>query len=371
MMKAAAPSVGGDRIAPMPGGGEHAAGGVLRIARLAQQRPRDGAERDGRRHAGARHGAEQEAGQRRRPPGPRAAAAERGVRELHEEARRAGVLEHRAVQREQDDVGRRDVERDAEYPLEPHERLPDQAVEAVALVGDAERVRDQPAEVGVREEPDADRRQDPPDRAAGGLEHEHHRDHAGEDVERLRVRRAPEQLVRCHDGVAGRDQREDPERPVQRRRALGGMLGAVRLAARAEHEERQQQYDRKERRPVLLGGDRVQHPVHREQRQPGGQDVDDGGAEARQLAARALSLELFEQPLLGRRVERGCGGRGHPSTARRRWTSPPYSGTRSPPATSVRRPTCVAASDMCSNRAGRAGRSVQRPPRRSRTPSIS
>ena len=305
-------------------------------------------------------------------PGPVRLRAERGVRQLHEEPRGARVLEHGAVQREQDDVGGGDVERDAEQALEAHVRLPDEPLDPVALVGDAERVRDQPAQVRVREEGEADRRQDPPDRAARRLQHEQHGHHAGGHVEPFGCRRAAEQVVGRHRRVPDGDERQQPERPVEHRGPLRRVLGGARAPARAEHEERQQQRDGEERRPVLLRVDRVEDPVDGEQRQPGAEDRHDHRRGARQPAAGALGLELLEQPLLGPRIRGRLDGRGHRSTASRRCTAPPpHSATRRPPATSVRRPVAVAASAIPSKRAGRAGRSVHQPPRRSRAPSIS
>ena len=183
---------------------EHGAALVLRVAGAAQQRPGDRAERDRGGDAGARDGAEQEAGQRGRAAGAGAAAPERGVGELDEEARGARVLEHRAVDREQHDVGRGDVERDAEHPLQAHVALADDAVDAVALVGEPERVGDQPAEVGVGDEREHDRGQHPADRAARRLEDQQHRRDAEDDVERLGRGGAAEQLVGRDGGVARR-----------------------------------------------------------------------------------------------------------------------------------------------------------------------
>jgi hypothetical protein len=138
-----------------------------------------------RRDARAGHRAQQEAGERGRAAGPGARAAERRVGELDEEPRGTAELEHRAVDREQHDVGGGDVERHAEEALEPHVALADDAVEAVALVLYAERLRDQAAEVRVGDEREHDLGQDPADRAAGRLEHEEHRHDARDHVERL------------------------------------------------------------------------------------------------------------------------------------------------------------------------------------------
>ena len=136
MRNAAAPSVGGDSSAPMPAADRIAPPVSGAVARAPQQRPRHRSEHHRRRDAAARHGAEQESGERDRPAGPgaRARAPHRRHRPVDEERAGAGVLEHRAVDREQDDVGRGDVERHAEDALERHVERADQPLDAVAAV---------------------------------------------------------------------------------------------------------------------------------------------------------------------------------------------------------------------------------------------
>ena len=64
MRNAAAPRVGGDRIAPMPAADRMAPPTSAGYPRLPQQRPRDGAQHDGGGDAAAGHRAEQKTGQR-------------------------------------------------------------------------------------------------------------------------------------------------------------------------------------------------------------------------------------------------------------------------------------------------------------------
>ena len=243
-------------------------------------------------------------------PGPVRRAAEGGERDLDEEARGAGELEHGAVDREQHDVGRGDVERDPEDALQAHVALADDAVDPVALVADLQRVGDQPAEEGVEQEGDADRRQRPARRAACGLEHDDDRAGAEDDVERRRLRGAADELVAGHDGVADRGDGERADDPVARARPFGA----------AEDDEGQQQRDGQERGPVDLRGERPEDPEDREQRQPGAEHGDEARGEAGQVAAGALGLELVEEVIagLGRVAWRAFG---HvPSTSSRRCT---------------------------------------------------
>ena len=337
-------------------GGHDPAALILRVAGLAQQRPGDAAERDRRGDAGARDRAEQEAGECARAPRAGAAAAEGGERDLDEEARGAGELQHGAVDREQHDVGRGDVERDAEDALQAHVGLADDAVQPVALVADLQHVGDQPAEEGVEQERDADRGQRPARRAARGLEHDDDRAGAEEDVGRRRLRGAAHELVAGDDGVADRRDGERGDDPVAH----------ARLLRAAEQDEGQQQRDGQERGPVDLRGQRQEDPEDREQRQARAEDGDEARGEAGEVAARALGLELVEQVLGGLGgVAFGHGlcrrGLAHvPSTAIRRCTPCPYSGIRSPPTTSVRRPRSVAARAIVVKRAGWAGTSSLR-----------
>ena len=69
-------------------------------------------------------------------PGSRAGAraAQRRARPVQEERAGAGMLEHGAEDREQDDVGGRHIQRHAEHALERHVERADEPVEPVAAV---------------------------------------------------------------------------------------------------------------------------------------------------------------------------------------------------------------------------------------------
>ena len=117
MRNAAAPSVGGESSAPMPRGRENRAAHRGPIAGTTQQRPRD------RPSITVVATPLPETVPSRKPAsvtvrpgaGARARLPHDGERPVDEEGARARLLEHRAVDREQDDVGRRDVERHAEH----------------------------------------------------------------------------------------------------------------------------------------------------------------------------------------------------------------------------------------------------------------
>ena len=148
----------------------------------------------------------------------------------------AAQLEHRAVDREQDDVGRGDVERHAEDALERHVERPDQPIDAVAAVredAEADVVEDR-TEQRVEQERGGGDRQDPADGAACRFEHQH-------DRERCRATRsiggrlggAVDEAGEISERPAERDDREADQQPVDRRNrrspASAG-LSAVALA---------------------------------------------------------------------------------------------------------------------------------------------
>ncbi len=176
MRNAAAPMTGGARIAPMPADASTAPRGVRRISGAPHQRPGDRPEHHGVGDAAAGHGAEQVAGDRHRAARSCAVArsADRGHRPVHEEAAGAAVFEHGAIDREEDDVGGRHVERHAEDALERHVERADEARDRVAAVGDeieADPI-EQRAVVAVDQKQTRGDRQHPPRRSSCGLEDE-------------------------------------------------------------------------------------------------------------------------------------------------------------------------------------------------------
>ncbi len=156
---------------PDSGGGQNPARRLGRVAGPAQDGPRDGPERDGGGHPGAGDRSEQEPRQRDRPARGGARPPEGGEAQIHEEPTGPGVLEDRAVDGEEHDVGGGDVERHPVDALRPHVELGHQTLGAVAAVGDRP-VGQVPAVVGVAEEAEADQREDGPHGPAGRLEHQ-------------------------------------------------------------------------------------------------------------------------------------------------------------------------------------------------------
>ena len=100
------------------------------------------------------------------------------------------VFEDRAVNREEHDVGRGDVERHAEDALERHVERADRAdrcrSRGARAIARPMRSKQGPVE-RVDEEAGGGDRQDPADRAAGRLEHEENRGRAEDDVDRRRI----------------------------------------------------------------------------------------------------------------------------------------------------------------------------------------
>ena len=109
-----------------PAGREQAAGGVLLEARPLHQRIGDGADRHRGGDAGAGRTAEQERRQHHRAAGAVGLVAHQRHREVDEEFSGAGMLQERAVDREQDDQRGRHVDRNAENALERDEQMADE-----------------------------------------------------------------------------------------------------------------------------------------------------------------------------------------------------------------------------------------------------
>ena len=348
MMNAAAPRVGGERIAPMPEAASTPPPwslGYSALRRIGQvmlpsvtvvATPEPG------------HRAQQEPRSGGGPAGPRAGAPERREAHVDEELPRARVLQHGPVDREQHDVGGGHVERHAEDALEPHVGLAHEAVQAVAPVAHLPARRDLAAEVGVGQEQQADGRQDPADRAARGLQHEQDGGHAEDQVERVGLDRAAHELVEDDERVAQGHDGQHREQPVGDAGALAGRrlaLGALGgLAPSAVDQERHGQGHGQEGRAVDLGGQRVEDPVEGVQRQPDAGGRDQEPRDAREPPSRALALEVLGQ-LVGADLDREpCsrsslhGQRPGGARARRR------AARAGRPTTSVRRPVLVAIS---------------------------
>ena len=143
-----------------PAGGEQSAGRVLLEARPLHHRIGDRADRHRGGDAGARRAAEQERRQHHGAAGAVGLVAHQRHREIDEEFSGAGVLQERAVDREQDDQRRRHIDRHAEDAFQRDEQMADQLADVEAAVGPRlrqirpeirigdERKRDRPARSG-------------------------------------------------------------------------------------------------------------------------------------------------------------------------------------------------------------------------------
>ena len=166
------------------GRGQHAAGPLRRVAGPAQEGPGDRADADRRRRAGAGDGAEQEPGGDGRAPGGGARAPEGGGGELHEEPAGPGEVQHRAVDGEQHDVRRGDVERGAvEAAVGVVERV-DNLARSRARHGPPARTGEATRRSSRSRGKQADRRQDPAGRAPARLQQQEQQDGAHRHVRR-------------------------------------------------------------------------------------------------------------------------------------------------------------------------------------------
>ena len=306
MRNAAAPSVGGDRIAPMPA--------AERIA------PPTSGGYPARRSSG--HATDPsitvvatplpETVPSRNPasvtvrPG---AAPDRDCpidrhRPVDEEGARAGLLEHRAVDREEDDVGRRDVERHAEHAFERHVERADQTIDRIAAMREqwkADAIEPGPDQ-RVDEEDGRRHGQDPADGAARGFEHQDDGQCAEHDVDGERIGGAIDEALEIDERPGERGDSRTCEDPVERAdsrrsRPSSGRDFAFSLrrpappvaAQSGRHEKkRQHQRDEQEADAVDLGLDDEEHPVERVQRQRDRQGRRQASGNAGQLPDRGL-----------------------------------------------------------------------------------
>ena len=191
---------------------QQSAGRVLRVTGALEHRPGHRADRHRGRDAGAGRPAQQERREHHGAPGPAVLAAHRGEAPVEEELARARVLQERAVDREQDDERRRDVDRGAEDPLE---RLVQEAREARHVVAAVRPLARQPrSEESVGEEERDHEQHDPAGRAPHRLEHEHDERRAEDHVPAVGQRVAVPEVVAAREQVDDRGDR----RPTRARR---------------------------------------------------------------------------------------------------------------------------------------------------------
>jgi len=210
------------------------------------------------------------------------------------------VVEHRAVDREQDDVARGHIERHAVQALGAHRERGDDPVDVVAAVPERPVDRQVAAVVGVEHEAGADRGQHPPDRPPGRLQHEQRDQRTGDHVERRGREGAPDEVVEDEQRVEAGGERDRGEQPVDDAgvvRRAGFAAGAAGAGAVAQEGERQ--HHREEGHPVRQHRAGVERPVQDVHRQGHADDRDEEGGAAGQPPRRSLGVELRDQALDG------------------------------------------------------------------------
>jgi hypothetical protein len=298
MMNAAAPSVGGERIAPIP------ASRLPRISAALQDRPGDRGERHGRRRPRSGDRAQEESGERRGATRARARLAEGREAHVYKVFSRSRVLQNRPVYREEDYVSRRHVQRHAEESFETHVGLAHDPVRPVADVPDPGPDRDQGAEIGVRDEEYADGGQYPPYRPPRRFKHEQYGHEPEHEIQRLRTSRPPDELVEDHQRVAERDDGENGEEVVRNPRVVRGALrplgltfppGLARASPGPVENERHRERDGEKAGPIDLSGYGVEDPVESVAGEPHPGDREQELREPGELAGRLLGLEFLDK----------------------------------------------------------------------------
>ena len=192
-------------------GRQQSAGGVFLKAGLGQHRIGHGADHHSGGDARARGTAEQERRQHHGAAGAVRLAAHQRQREVDEELAGAGLLQERAIDREQDDQRRRDVDRDAENAFQGDEEVADQPRQVVAAMGPGR--RQMRTEHRIGDEQHRHDRHDQPGGAPRRLQQQHDEDDADDDVPAVGRGGAVGEIVaapqRIDDGRDRNDARHD------------------------------------------------------------------------------------------------------------------------------------------------------------------
>ena len=140
------------------------------------------------------------------------------------------MLQHRAEDGEQDDVGGGHVEGDAEDPFERHVECAHDPGKIVAAVSKQPKSNElqQPAVVAVRQKDERRHRQDPPYRPPGRLEHKKRYHGAEREIRYRGCGRSVHELIEVDDRPRQRRDGERGEYPVERGDALAsGTSGGI------------------------------------------------------------------------------------------------------------------------------------------------
>ena len=284
---------------PQPPRREQPARGVLAVARLGEHGVSDGAERDGGRDTAARRPAQQERRQHDGAPRAGGLAAHRGEGEVDEEFARAGELQERAVNGEQDDERGGDVHRHAEDPLQRHVHVADEPRDVVAAV--RPRLAQVRAEHRVGDKQHADERHDPARAAARRLQHQQRQDHAEHHVQVGRDGAAVGEIVAADETVADDEERQRHRDPVPPHDAVAEAAGE-----REQQEHQEQDEADVDHAQLLRRHDRVRG-IQVEQRHHDGDRHHDAPEQAGEAVGRAffrldVLLGFLERRLVDRDV---------------------------------------------------------------------
>jgi hypothetical protein len=180
-------------------GCEQAAGRVLLEAGLLHHRIGDGADGHGGGDAGAGWSPEQKGRQDHRAAGAVGLVPHERHRKIDEELARPGMLQERAIDREQDDQRGRHVDGNAENALERDEQMADELRDVVAAM------RPWRGQIGagkrVRHEQDRHDRHDPAGGAPRGFKQQDNENQAEHDVEAGRHGRTVGEFLAALDGI--------------------------------------------------------------------------------------------------------------------------------------------------------------------------
>src|SRR5439155_3422914 len=220
----------------------------------------------------------------------------------------AGVLEDRAVDREEDHERRGDEQRLSDHALDAEVLIADDVVEILGWA--TERTGHEVREVRVRDRDEAEGGEMPADGAPRRLEHEEDRRHAEGEIERRRAVRAIDDVLEIHEHVRRDRDRRERERDVRDGDALqpATVRGIEKDHEDGSRAEEQHHVD-------LLGGDRLAEDVERrhehevgegdlrarggvvqrEERDRHREARDEAIPEARERPRLGLALELLDE----------------------------------------------------------------------------
>ena len=263
------------------------------IAEPDHQRNRELADGDDVGDAGAGDRAHHARGEHRDLGRATAGAAEQAERDVGEELDHAGALQERAEQDEQEDVGRRDVDRHAVKAFGAERQMRDDLVEIIAAM--VERRRQILAEEPVDETGAAHQRQRRTHQPPRALEDQDREQRADREIEPGRIAVTRDQ-IRIEDPlIEPAQEARAADQPAERAAeiALGGEVGDQ--AEGEENEEADMDAAHHLARQIVEGGD-----IKLEGREGDADPVGERAPPARAKAFRKTVLEIVELNLDGR-----------------------------------------------------------------------